>query len=76
MSPTENHGYGTEAARAVLPYGIATYSFPYIFSMAQLDNIASIRIMQKIGLKFERYDTDHSCGRAIAIYSKYFSCRI
>ncbi len=40
--------------------------------MAQIDNIGSIRIMQKIGLEFERFDIDKSCGRKIVVYSKHY----
>lgn len=65
-------GYGTEAARAALAHGLQTYRFPYVCSIAQVGNLASIRIMEKIGLSFEREGTDESCGRPIVIYSRRF----
>jgi RimJ/RimL family protein N-acetyltransferase len=44
-------GYGTEAARAVLRYGLVELKLPRIVAVALPENIGSIRIMQKIGLR-------------------------
>jgi [ribosomal protein S5]-alanine N-acetyltransferase len=46
-------GYATEAARAVLGHGFATYRFPRVVSVAQPANRASIRVMEKLGMSFE-----------------------
>ena len=53
------HGYGTEAAQAVLRYGIETCGFQTIRSVAYTENRASIRIMEKIGMRFERFGSTH-----------------
>lgn len=45
-----NNGYGTEAARSVLKYGIDILNFPLIVSFAHPDNIGSLKIMEKIGM--------------------------
>ena len=44
-------GYGTEAATAVLHYGLRTLRLPMLVTAAFPENIASIRIMQKIGMQ-------------------------
>ena len=65
-------GYGTEAAVAVLNFGIKKFCFPKIVSIAQKQNIASIKIMQKIGLQFERETIDERCDREIVVYAKSY----
>jgi len=44
-------GYGTEMAFAVLRYGFVDLKLPYIAGMAELGNIASQRVLAKIGLE-------------------------
>ena len=44
-------GYGTEAARAVMNYGMETLKLPALLAVAFPENIGSIRIMQKIGMR-------------------------
>jgi ribosomal-protein-alanine N-acetyltransferase len=48
----QGQGLGTEAAQAVMDYGMQHYQFPRIVQVAYLENIASIRIIQKIGMVF------------------------
>jgi [ribosomal protein S5]-alanine N-acetyltransferase len=43
-------GLATEAARAVLAYGLETWNFPRVISIAQPANRASIRVMEKLGM--------------------------
>lgn len=47
-------GYGTEAAKAVLNLGLTKFHFPRIVSIAYPENIGSIRIIEKIGMTFEK----------------------
>ncbi len=61
------HGYGTEAAQAVLRYGIETCGFQTIRSVAYTENRASIRIMEKIGMRFERFGSTHH--KQVAYYA-------
>lgn len=46
-------GLGTEAARAVLDHAFRELRLPRVDSSAASDNIASIRIMEKIGMRFQ-----------------------
>lgn len=48
------NGYGTEAAHAVLELGVHRFRFPRIVCVAYAENKGSIRIMEKIGMEFEK----------------------
>lgn len=51
----ENHwgnGYATEAAKACLEIGFTTFKIKEIIGRADLDNIASTRALEKIGMHF------------------------
>ena len=45
-------GYATEAARACLDYGFRQLELQRIVGRAMKDNIASVRVLEKIGLEF------------------------
>lgn len=47
-------GYAYEAASATLAYGIDTLGLNRIVAITTQDNYASARLLEKIGLKFER----------------------
>ena len=48
------NGYGAEAAQAVLGHGRDTFQLKRIVAITSLDNDASIRVLEKIGMAFER----------------------
>lgn len=62
------HGFATEAARAVLALGTQTLNLTNIVSIYQLGNEASLRIMQRLGMQFDRETIDPNNGRRIAVY--------
>lgn len=62
------NGYATEAARAVLDFGSAELGIPEIVSIHQVGNDASARIMQKLGMRFDRETIDQTCGRLVRVY--------
>jgi RimJ/RimL family protein N-acetyltransferase len=49
-----SRGYAVEAAAALLDYGKRTLNLGRIVAIANSDNHASIAVLEKIGLKFER----------------------
>jgi RimJ/RimL family protein N-acetyltransferase len=51
LKPAWGKGYGTEMARAVLRHGFVTLGLPRIVGMASLGNVASQRVLEKIGLE-------------------------
>jgi ribosomal-protein-alanine N-acetyltransferase len=57
-------GVASEAARAVLDHGFRTLGFDPIVAVAHPDNLASCRVLEKIGLGYEglarHYDADLS----------------
>ena len=62
------NGYGTEAAEAVLRYGLEVLKFPLIVAVAYPANVASTRIMQKIGMDFDGYRSFN--GKSVIRYVK------
>lgn len=51
-------GLGTEAALAVRDYGFAQLGLPRLVCFIDQDNVASIRVAEKIGMRFEREAED------------------
>ncbi len=49
-----SQGYASEAAAAVLAYGRETLGLQRIVAITATDNVRSIRVLEKLGLKFER----------------------
>lgn len=58
-----NKGYATESARACLNYGFEKLGLKSIVGRAMADNIASIKVLEKLGLVFEKeFDFDGHRG--------------
>lgn len=49
-------GYATESAKAVLEYGFNTLDIEEIIGRAAADNFASIRVLEKLNMKFWKKD--------------------
>lgn len=56
MQSAWGKGYGTEAAKCVLHHGFYDLQLPIIHAWAVLENKASYRIMEKIGMYFVGLD--------------------
>jgi ribosomal-protein-alanine N-acetyltransferase len=61
-------GLATEAARAVMDHGFRIFGFPRVISVAQPANRPSIRVMEKLGMTYDR-DFTHD-GIAVVSYAK------
>jgi len=48
------HGYATEAAGAMLNYGFTRLELPEIVAVVWPDNVASVRVLEKLGFCFEK----------------------
>ena len=59
-------GLATEAARATAQYGFKQFKFPYILGLVEHANKASIRILEKLGMQYERKTIFY--GIAINVY--------
>ena len=62
------NGYATEAARAALDFALVQLRLPEVVSIYQANNHASARIIQKLGMRFDRKTVDPTCGRPIEVY--------
>jgi len=60
-----NQGYATEAAAACLRYGFAELGLVEIIGRAALDNLASIRVLEKIGMEFWKEEVIEGIGRGV-----------
>ena len=55
-----NQGYATEGARSLIQKGFTELGVERVLSNASVDNKASIRVMEKVGLRFEKWIDDDS----------------
>jgi RimJ/RimL family protein N-acetyltransferase len=52
------NGYATEIARRIIEYGFDDLKLPEVFATVDNDHPASIRVLEKAGMKFLRYEFD------------------
>ena len=58
-----NLGYATEAAKACIKLGFEKYHFNEIVGRAMKENVASIKVLEKIGLRYDKpFDFDGNEG--------------
>ena len=51
-----NKGYATESAKASLEYGFSSLQLPQIMARAAKENVASIRVLEKLGMHYWKSD--------------------
>ncbi len=51
---TWRQGYATEMAKAVVSWALGQEEFTRVWATCDCDNLASARVLEKVGLKFER----------------------
>jgi RimJ/RimL family protein N-acetyltransferase len=61
-------GYATEAAFASLEYGFGELGLDEIVSIFEPDNDASGRVMERIGMAFDRDTVDPKSGDALRVF--------
>jgi len=54
LPPYRRHGYGREAASAVLAHGAADFGLKRIVAITSPDNDASVRLLEGLGFRYER----------------------
>lgn len=47
-------GFATEAASATIEYGFEKLNFPYILGIVERANKSSVKVLQKLGMRYER----------------------
>lgn len=60
------HGLATEAARAALDYGFNKLGLPDIIAVVEPANIASVRVIEKLGMEYKRQTLFH--GLEMSVY--------
>lgn len=61
-------GIATEACRAILTYGFDKLKLKRIIAIAMKENKASIRVMEKVGMQFDKYAPYEPGGEDFAWY--------
>jgi ribosomal-protein-alanine N-acetyltransferase len=54
-------GYATEAAKAVLQFGFEEFQLPSISAMAHIENTASLKVLEKCGMLFQKFEQVDGC---------------
>ena len=67
--PYWGQGLTTEAAEAVLGYGFERAALERIIALAVPENIASRRVMEKLGMRYEGVTTAYYRGAGLALYT-------
>ena len=62
-------GLATEAAREVVKLGFEKYGLPRLVAVIHPENVASVRVAEKIGMRYER-DVDFREFGRVAMYAK------
>ncbi|MBW4456994.1 MAG: GNAT family N-acetyltransferase [Nostoc indistinguendum CM1-VF10] len=52
-------GLATEATSIVIQYGFKQLRFPYILGIVERENVASVRVLEKLGMKYKRKTVFH-----------------
>lgn len=52
-------GLATEAASATLRYGFEQFNLPYVLGIVERANLASVRVLEKVGMRYERVTIFH-----------------
>jgi len=60
-------GYATEIAKEVIAYGFNELNLPEVFASVDNDHAASIRVMEKAGMSFVRFE--HDDAGSYSVYS-------
>jgi RimJ/RimL family protein N-acetyltransferase len=55
--PYWNRGLATEIGREILRYGFEKHDFPRIVAVTRPANKATLRVLEKLGFRFEKSDT-------------------
>ncbi|MDT0554575.1 GNAT family N-acetyltransferase [Patiriisocius hiemis] len=61
-------GFATEVSRAILKYGFDTLKLKRIIAIAMKENVASIRVMEKVGMEFDKFAPYEPGGEDVAWY--------
>lgn len=69
LPQSRGQGFALEAAQAVLDYGLDTVGIARIVAITDPDNAASSRVLQRIGMRFERQVHLTDGAKPVALYA-------
>lgn len=52
-------GFATEVALATIQYGFEQLKFPYILGIVERENVVSVKVLEKLGMKFKKETLFH-----------------
>jgi [ribosomal protein S5]-alanine N-acetyltransferase len=68
-----NQGFASEASEASLKYGFQDLKLDKVVGRAMIENIASIKVLEKVGMKFKKeFDFDGYKGVIYSISRQHF----
>ncbi len=67
-----SNGYASESARAVMAYARDTLGLDRVVAVTTPDNHGSIRVLEKLGMKFERTARLVEAGPELELYARDF----
>lgn len=62
-------GYATESARALIAHGIPAYGLHRVIAFVEPGNLASAKVLRKLGLSFERQAQLDDCAMPLDLYA-------
>lgn len=65
-------GYATEIARKIIEFGFEELNLPEVFATVDDDHSASIRVLEKAGMKFKRFEYDENGQFSVYSIAKSF----
>jgi RimJ/RimL family protein N-acetyltransferase len=71
----EGKGYGQESGEAVLAFGREKLGFTSVFAITSLDNDASGRLLEKLGLTFARVIVSPECEK-LKLFEHHFETNL
>lgn len=69
LPEARGQGYALEAAQAVLEHGLATIGIARIVAITDPDNAASTRVLEGIGMRFERHMHLTEGAKRVSLYA-------
>lgn len=67
-----NKGFATEAAQTCLRFGHEVLNIPIIVGRAMPANVASVKVLEKIGMTYQGRQIEHD-GEEVVVYASFIS---
>ena len=61
LPPAWSKGYGTESARHTLEYGLNDLKLKAVTARAHIENLASLKVLEKVGMKWLKDEISEGC---------------